>query len=282
MARYKSPLRYPGGKAALAPVISSIIVDNGYSDTYYAEPFAGGAGAALDLLFSERVWKILLNDADFHLFAFWKSIIDKTEQFCERIKTVPLTIAQWKKQKNIFDAVHAYTLYEVGFATFYLNRTNHSGILDGMPIGGLEQTGKWKINARFNRSELIDRIKRIASYKGRIEIFNLEARLFLAHLNSLTKTVFVYLDPPYYQQGPELYLNFYSTEDHKSLALYIQNELRHPWILTYDNVKEIENLYQKQNSITFDLSYSAGAHKKGRERLFFSSRLTSVPKAITP
>ena len=280
MARYKSPLRYPGGKAFLASTISAIIADNGFSDAYYAEPFAGGAGAALYLLFSERVWKILLNDADFHIFAFWKSILDESEKFCIKIKTVPLTIAQWKKQKRIFDNPHGYALFDVGFATFYLNRTNRSGILDGGPIGGFEQNGKWKISARFNRMDLIDRIKNIVCYKERISISNMEARNFLTLLNNSTKNIFIYLDPPYYSQGPELYLNFYTHDDHKFLALYIQKELHHPWIITYDNTKEISELYKAQKSLAFELAYSVNSHKKGRELLFFSPQLKKVPVAI--
>jgi DNA adenine methylase len=280
MARFKSPLRYPGGKAFLASTISRIIEDNGYSDAYYAEPFAGGAGAALHLLFSERVWKILLNDADFHIFAFWKSILDENERFCKRIKTVPLTVAQWKKQKKIFDNPDVYSIFEVGFATFYLNRTNRSGILDGRPIGGLEQNGEWKINARFNRKDLISRIKKIVCYKERISISNKEARNFLAYLNNLKNDIFVYLDPPYYKQGPELYLNYYTPDDHKMLAQYIQKELHHPWIITYDNTKEIVKLYKTQKSLIFELAYSANSHKRGSELLFLSSRLETIPTAI--
>jgi len=280
MSRFKSPLRYPGGKAFLASTISTIIDDNGYSDAYYAEPFAGGSGAALELLFSERVWKIFLNDADFHIFAFWKSILEETEQFCTKIKTVPLTIAQWKKQKKVFDTPNDYSLFDVGFATFYLNRTNRSGILDGRPIGGLEQTGKWKIDARFNRKDMINRIEKIAVYKDRISISNCEARIFLAYLNTLTKDTFVYLDPPYYKQGPELYLNFYTPDDHKLLAQYIQAELQHPWIMTYDNTKEIAELYKTQNSIVFELDYSANLHKKGSELLFLSPKLKKIPITI--
>ena len=280
MARYNSPLRYPGGKAVLAPIISSLIEKNGYSDSCYAEPFAGGAGAALALLFSEQVWKILLNDADYHLYAFWKSILSETDSFCNRIKTVPLTIAQWKKQKQIFDNVHDYSLFQVGFATFYLNRTNRSGILDGAPIGGYDQSGKWKIDARFNRKNLIARIERIALYRNRISVFNMEARDFLSYLDALSDTVFVYLDPPYYKQGPELYLNYYNHKDHVALAEYIQKKLKHPWILSYDNVETIEVLYKKEKSITFELSYHAGYQKKGKELLFFSEKLKKVPATI--
>jgi DNA adenine methylase len=280
MAYFKSPLRYPGGKTFLASTISSIITDNGYSDAYYTEPFAGGAGAALDLLFSEKVCKIILNDADYHIFAFWQNILAETELFCKKIKTVPLTVAQWKKQKRIFNNPKDYSFFNVGFATFFLNRTNRSGILNGRPIGGLEQKGKWKINARFNKTKLIKRIQEIAGYKERISISNLEARFFLKRLNNSSKNIFIYLDPPYYKPGPELYLNFYTPNEHKLLSQYIQKELKHPWIITYDNIKEISDLYKTQKSLVFKLSYSANSHKTGSELLFFSPKLKNIPSVI--
>jgi DNA adenine methylase len=280
MVKYASPLRYPGGKAVLTPVISSLIETNGFSYQWYAEPFAGGAGAALGLLFSERIGKILLNDADYHIYAFWQSVITETDQLCKRIKKIPLTVAEWQKQKKVFSSISEHSLFDVGFSTFYLNRTNRSGILDGAPIGGFAQTGTWKIDARFNRSELVERIKRIALYKDRIKIFNLEAQNFLKYLNSLSKTIFVYLDPPYYRQGPKLYLNFYKHEDHVVLSQYIQRDFKQPWLLSYDDVDAIRALYGKLPYVNFELTYHANLHKLGKELLFFSPRLKNIPQKL--
>jgi len=266
-----SPLRYPGGKAALSSTLSSIITSNGYS--IYAEPFAGGAGAALDLLFSEKVLKIFLNDFDYHIFSFWRSILEYTDMFCNKIKYIPLTVAQWKKQKKIFDNYYDYSFFEVGFATFYLNRTNRSGILNAKPIGGYKQQGKYKIDARFYRKELIERIMKISTFRERIVISNMDALCFLSKFNNKNYKIFFYLDPPYYKPGPKLYFNYYKPNDHILLSKYIQNKLRHPWIITYDNIKEISELYNSQKSFVFELAYSANLHKKGRELLIFSSQL---------
>jgi len=272
MSRF-SPLRYPGGKASLASTVSSIISENGYSNSYYAEPFAGGAGVALDLLFSGKVLKIFLNDFDYHIYAFWRSILDETDSFCNRIKTIPLTIAQWKKQKRIFDNYNDYSLFDVGFSTFYLNRTNRSGILNAKPIGGYNQEGRWKIDARFYRKELIDRIVKISFFKNKIILSNMDALLFIKKLNNSTKKIFFYLDPPYYKPGPKLYLNFLKSIDHKLLSEYIQNIFCQPWIITYDNVNEISELYKSQNFISLDFFYRANQHKKGHEILYLCSKL---------
>jgi DNA adenine methylase len=281
MKKRASPLRYPGGKAILTPVISSLIETNGFSDQCYAEPFAGGAGAALELLFSKRVRKILLNDADYHLYAFWQSVITETGQFCAEIKKIPLTVAQWRKQKEVFNNISEHSLFAVGFATFYLNRTNRSGILNGAPIGGFAQTGIWKIDARFNRDGLAERIKQIALYKDRVQIFNLEAQDFLKYLNSLSTPIFVYLDPPYYKQGPNLYLNFYKHDDHAALSQYIQRDFKHPWLLSYDDVGEIRALYKNLPHIDFELAYHANLHKTGKEVLFLSPNLNSISLKFT-
>jgi DNA adenine methylase len=268
-----SPLRYPGGKASLAPTVSSIISYNGFSNLYYAEPFAGGAGVALDLLFSGKVSKIFLNDLDYHIYAFWRSILDYTDLFCNRIKTIPLTVAQWKKQKIIFDNYNDYSLFDVGFATFYLNRTNRSGILNAKPIGGYNQEGHWKIDARFYRKELVDRILKISCFKQRIFLSNMEAIHFIKKLNNKTKRFFVYLDPPYYKPGPKLYLNFLKPTDHKLLSQYIQNIFCQAWIITYDVCKEISEFYKSQKSLPLNFFYRANLHKKGREILYLCPQL---------
>lgn len=275
--RHKSPLRYPGGKAALAPYLSSLIEQNRLYNGTYAEPFAGGAGAAIELLYGEKVWRILINDADIHIYAFWKSVLDDADRFCSQIASIPITVDEWKRQHEIFRSPDANTHFDVGFATFFLNRTNRSGILDGRPIGGYDQTGNYKIDARFNRDGLVKRVSQLARYKDRIGVYNLEALEFLAQVvRPLKGSVLVYLDPPYYKMGAHLYLNFYKHEDHRKLASYITSELNHPWILSYDDVEEIRDLYTDIPSVMHTLDYHANLYKKGNEVLFFSEQLAGM------
>jgi DNA adenine methylase len=274
MRQYSSPLRYPGGKAVLSGLLGEILKASNLQRGAYAEPFAGGAGAALDLLFREQVWDIFINDADWHIFSFWKSILEESDRFRSRIASIPITIEEWKRQHSIFCDPENNSLFNVGFAAFFLNRTNRSGILDGRPIGGLAQAGKWKIDARFNRSGLIQRIDRIRLFKNRIHVFNLEAVRFLDEVIAPLKgNVLVYLDPPYYKMGSELYLNFYRARDHQRLRSYLQSEITHPWVLSYDDVHEIRSLYEGVPCENLSLNYSANVSKKGKEVLFFSKGL---------
>lgn len=270
-----SPLRYPGGKQILFSTLSELIRQNGFSGSYYAEPYAGGAGAALALLFGEHVDRLLLNDADPAIYSFWHYLLSDTEDLLRKIRTVPLTIKEWKRQRAIYARPNEVSEAELGFSAFYLNRCNRSGIIPNAGvIGGLHQTGKWKIDARFNRDELAKRISRIARYKDRIEIHNSDAIQFLTdEINTAAwvKKCFVYLDPPYFMKGSQLYLSYYEPDDHAKLAKYLRSKAKFPWVLTYDDTDEIRTLYSGLNVVPFKLRYSASESRNGNE-IFISKR----------
>jgi DNA adenine methylase len=272
MASRHSPLRYPGGKQILARVLGQLIKLNGVEGGTYAEPYAGGAGAALSLLFGEHVERILINDLDPCVHALWKSILDRTDAFLQLLRQTPTTDKEWCRQRDIYRRRHRRSILQVGFATFFLNRCNRSGIIEtGGPIGGRHQRGKWKIDARFNREDLAKRIERIALYRDRIELFNLDAIVFLrtevgSNARSASRT-FVYLDPPYYRKGRDLYLSFYEPNDHRELAKFIRRQTRFRWVMSYDNVPEIRALYTGLRQIPFDLDYSASKRRVGKEVL---------------
>lgn len=265
----------------MAPYFKQIIRLNKLDDGLYAEPYAGGAGLALDLLFSEKIYHLRLNDADPNIFSFWQSVLDETEALCDLIMDTPVTIEEWEKQKAILNDKSSSKDLLHGFATFFLNRCNRSGILKGGPIGGKNQTGKWKIDARYNKKELVKRIRKISYYKTRIKIFNLDALEFLKEIEPdlSSHPSLIYLDPPYYQKGPDLYLNAYNPDDHKKVAEFMKGEfVNFNWIISYDNCNEIMKLYSDLRCSRQILSYSVSSKpKKGEELLFFSPSL-KVPQ----
>jgi DNA adenine methylase len=284
-----SPLRYPGGKQTLANVLARLIRENGLEDGTYAEAYAGGAGAALALLYREHVRKLLLNDVDPCIYAIWRGILDHTEELCKRVRDVPISINEWKRQKTVYCNSHTQSILDVGFAAFYLNRTNRSGIIkNGGPIGGHDQSGRWKIDARFNRAGLIKRIEQIALYRDRILFTNLDAIDFIMRLPSASK-LFLYLDPPYYIKGTDLYLNHYSDSDHVALATFLKGCQTIKWAMTYDRAPEVEKLYRGLRRLPFTLSYSATGRRAGKELLILAKGVqlprewrTRLPKtAIT-
>ena len=266
-----SPLRYPGGKTFLFPFFDDVIKENGLDKVTYIEPFAGGAGAALALLLSEKVDQIVINDLDKAIYAFWKSAIFDSAKFIKKIYSTPVTIKEWKKQKAIYNNPKAGR-FELGFATFFLNRTNTSGILDGGPIGGIKQKGEYKINARFNKEKLAERIHRVSLYKNRISVFNKDGlELINNYLNK--KNAFIYLDPPYFEKGSSLYLNHYKKENHEALAKKLNQNPDAFWLLTYDNKKEIKSLYPDRKILGFSLNYNAYKSRIGREIMIMSDAL---------
>jgi DNA adenine methylase len=271
--RYYSPLRYPGGKAILFPFLARKIEESGLRDVTYVEAFAGGAGAALALLFNEVVDRIVINDLDKAIYAFWRSAIFESERFIEKIQCTPVTVKEWRKQKAIYENKRAKR-FDRGFATFFLNRTNRSGILNGGPIGGLDQTGKWKIDARYNKKALIQRIRDIAEYKSRITVTN-EDGVDLISRYLRMKNVFIYLDPPYYEKAADLYLNIFEGKDHARLAKKLNAHPDATWLLTYDNKSEIRELYTDRTVVDFSLNYNAYEQRRGEELMILSDRLAA-------
>lgn len=268
--QYYSPLRYPGGKGRLAILVKDVIEINQLNDGTYIEPYAGGAGMALALLLEEYVWNIVINDIDPAIYAFWHTVLHRTEWLRKQIRDTPVTIDQWEKQKEILSHPDMYSLEELGFATFFLNRTNRSGILQGGIIGGRQQSSKYKIDARFNKKNLDKRIELIARHKNRIQVHNKDAAELIQtiSLNNKGKTIF-YFDPPYYHKGDLLYTNHYTHSDHSYMSECIQN-LDCPWIVTYDDTPIIAELYAGYPSLRFSMTYSANLERiKGAEMMFY-------------
>jgi DNA adenine methylase len=278
-----TPLRYPGGKGKLAPYIKQILKENRLLDGEYAEPYAGGAAVALELLFHEYVSCVHINDVSRPIYAFWNSVLNHTDRLCQLVRDTPLDLNAWDSQKRIFAEAGELDDLKLGFATFFLNRTNRSGILNGGIIGGRSQSGPWKIDARFNREELIYRIESIAKLKDRIYLTRKDALIFLADgIRDWPDNTLIYLDPPYYVKGRDLYYDFYQREDHEEVANFVAQKLiRQKWIVSYDNEPAIRKMYQGYEKLSYSLGYSARSAKEGAEVIFFSDSLR-VPPLIGP
>jgi DNA adenine methylase len=267
----------------LAPFVKSIILANGLSDGEYVEPFAGGAAVAFELLLQEYVAKIRINDISRPVYAFWKAVLSHTDALCKRVRDSRLTVAEWDKQKSILAKPDEHDDLQLGFATFFLNRTNRSGILNGGIIGGREQTGAWKIDARYNAAELVNRIESIAKMRNRIRLTNQDALRFLkAGTKVWPKSTLIYLDPPYYEKARDLYYHFYNHADHARVASFVTNNINQQrWIVSYDNAAPIRELYAGCGYITYTVGYSARDRSEGAEIMFFDDGLV-IPSLAGP
>lgn len=279
---FYSPLRYPGGKNKLANFIAKVCINNNING-HYVEPYVGGASVALYLLINDFFSKITINDIDLSIYAFWYSVINDTKNLCTLILDTDVNIDSWKRCKYIQKNKNNVDLLELGFSTFFLNRTNFSGILNGGVIGGKNQNGKYKIDCRFNKEELISRIKLIANYREQIDLYNLNATQLIKIIqfkSENTNTIY-YIDPPYYLKGKSLYVDYYNTEDHTEIGKMIKEINNSKWIVSYDNVTEIKKLYNNFNKIEYSFFHTAHKAKEGKEVLFFSRGLT-FPENINP
>ena len=263
-----SPLRYPGGKSRLIDFIKSIIDHNDLRNGTYIEPFSGGAAIALSLAIDGYMERVVINDFDRSIYAFWYSILNYTELFIDRIKNTQLTIEEWNNQRTVQHDKHNVDLFDLGFSTFFLNRTNRSGVLKAGVIGGLNQTGNYKIDARYNIEQLIERIQHIACHRDKFILHNYDAIDLLHRYRNIARRNLVYLDPPYYIKGRELYVNFFKDEDHIALSQTIQRRTNMNWVITYDKHPFIEKLYGNSKSLSYSLPYSVGTNKRGIESFF--------------
>lgn len=267
-----SPLRYPGGKAKLALPVAELIRLNGLFSNIYCEPYAGGAGLAIKLLTDGFVPRIKLNDVDDAIYSFWRAVFDETDEFCSLIDSCNLTVEEWRNQREIYQSSNDHGI-RLGFAAFYLNRTSRSGIIEGSgPIGGIAQEGDWRIDARFNRATLIDNIRNLAKFRDQVDIYCLDALEFL-DLVLPDDECFVYLDPPYYVKGRKLYKNFYTHDDHVSIRDKLEEFAGSKWIVSYDDVKAIREIYEPRTPLNYQLNYSAGPISKGAEVMFASDEI---------
>lgn len=272
-----SPLRYPGGKTILYDKVKNILEKNDLLDCTYMEPFSGGAGLALKLLMNNDVKKIVINDFDYAIYSFWYNVLHDTDRFCKDIEDIKVDLKEWEHQRYIYNNQKNFSIYEIGFATFFLNRTNRSGIIKGGAIGGRSQDGKYKIDCRFNKPVLIEKIKKIGKYRNRIKLFNYDVNDFIKQvvMRQKKENFFIYFDPPYIKKGPELYKNHFNCEGHTYLSENIKEKLLEKnWIITYDKNKLVYKLYDNFNITDFNLNYSAGNKKIGNEVMITSSRLT--------
>lgn len=276
-----TPLRYPGGKARFAPLIADVIERNKLSGGHYLEPYAGGAGVALVLLMDGVVSHIHINDADPAVAVFWRAAVHETAELISLVASEPVTMEAWHHWRAVMLGQAKGTQLERGFATLFMNRTNRSGILKGGVIGGKAQSATYKLDARFMRDELCRRLERIGLHAGAISVYEEDAcKLLLRCHQFLPSTSLIYLDPPYYVKGAGLYRNFYKHDDHAQIARLLgSSRFRRPWIVSYDNVEEIQAMYSYAHSFTYGLHYTAQQRYTGSEVMFFSDRLIPPEEA---
>lgn len=280
MPHTNTPLRYPGGKSQITPLVTDVMEANGLIGGEYAEPFSGGAGIAINLLLSGKVSHIYLNDFDEAIYAFWHSVLNQSDALCQLITETEVTIEEWHRQKEILFG-DTQDLLAKGFSALFLNRTNRSGILKAGVIGGLQQAGAYKLDCRFTKPTLIKKINKIAALADQVTLTQLDVLDFIHQVIPQTaENTLVNLDPPYFKRGQELYTNAFEHDDHAHLADAVRQVERF-WMVTYDFAPEIIELYEGLPQYSNQLNYSAQQKRVGTELLVLDPRLTP-PTILAP
>lgn len=268
-----TPIRYPGGKTKIYNFVCDLLAENDLNGGTYCEPFAGGAGLALKLLLNNNVNQIYINDADPAIFSIWDLILHNSDELCTFVESVNIDVAEWELQRKIYTENYQKPSAELGKAAFFLNRTNVSGIITGGIIGGREQKGNYKIDARFNKKNLVKKIRRIASASTQIHLYNMDVLDFIENVfPELEERTLINFDPPYVNKGDKLYKNAFTLDDHKKLRDRI-TQCHNKWIVTYDICDFIKDLYKNYRGDYINVYYSANEVKKAQEYVFFSNDL---------
>lgn len=258
MGKTLSPLRYPGGKSQTIKNVQRIIEMNNFRHRTYVEPFAGGFGVGLALLIHNDIEQAIINDSDIHVYHFWESALHNADELIALITTTPISLAERLVQKEIYSNPDSTALQD-GFATLYLNRVNYSGVLFAGPIGGNTQSSTYSLGCRFNKDDIINRIRSVNALRDRIRLFNLDANDLVIHeLAQENAHTFYNIDPPYVKKGKSLYSEYFTEQEHRAFGTTVQQHMEDiPWIITYDSCDLVREIYQGYHIQEFELYHSA-------------------------
>ena len=243
-SRYISPLRYPGGKASWLPMLRPL-ADEGRE--VWFEPFAGGLGAGLGLLAEGTVDELWFCEAHPALAAFWQAVIDSPAVLAERLERTELDLDTFYRARAVVGGEPGDDDMPSWLAALVVNRGSFSGVIapNVGPIGGKAQTGRWRVDARWNAAALAQRIRRLGELAPRMTMIGHDALSALDEIGSsgVSDAVVVFIDPPYTDVGERLYVHGMNSPSlHARLAATLSGA-EFDWIATYDDSPLVHELY---------------------------------------
>ncbi|WP_330435184.1 DNA adenine methylase [Streptomyces sp. NBC_00825] len=282
-----SPLRYPGAKRQLVPVIEGLIAANIPPPGLLVEPFCGGATTTLRLLGAGVAQHGILADVDPLVAAFWKTAAFDSVWLTSSMRELTITVEEWDRWR----AVNPRSRRDRALKCLFLNRTTFSGILHGRagPIGGRAQASKYKIDCRFGMEGLTRRINGVAELAstGRLlDVWQADWRTALQRVSERfgfleDHEVVIYLDPPYVDKAPWLYQWSFGSDEHKALAHVLQRDMQYRWLLSYDDHGAVRELYRGQpGQAMLHVSHrytAAGSEKRTVKDELLMTNLPSIP-----
>jgi DNA adenine methylase len=265
-----SPLRYPGSKQALVDYVIRFLDANDFRGREWVEPCAGGASVALSLLSRGAVCRATIVEKDPLVYAFWKCLKTQPALLCHLVHGLNITLETWNQFQKYrsADALKKYPLIELALAGLFFNRANYSGIIGANPIGGMSQSSDYKIDCRFTKSTVIDRMIAASLVMDKMTVVRGDVVSYLRRNSErlIQDNSVVYVDPPYVLQGKKLYRHHFKTRDHMRLAEFL-NAAPFPWLVSYDNVPFVVELFRGQKVRPIWLKYTVRRARRADELL---------------
>ena len=268
-----TPLRYPGGKTWLLDYVKAFARFHKLSSTTIVEPYGGSASISVGLIRSQLVTDATVCERDPLIVAFWNVAIHRNEELIEYLSSLEINMETWYGLRRYLDLekTNLQNELEAAGAFLFFNRTNYSGIIKGGPLGGKKQLSKYKLNCRFNKGRIADKIRSLKALEDKLKIIQIDGLEYMKnHALQSPDNVFFYVDPPYYGAGKDLYRFYFTDFDHQQLSAFLTGT-EIPWLLSYDDAEFIRNLYQKKSNLPVYTDYQSGHLRRGVKELLISN-----------
>ena len=262
--------RYPGGKSKLRAKIVEQLNTQADDDLQYREPFLGGGSIGLRLLSdNSNITDIWINDKDIGIACLWTAAIQYYEEFKERVKSFVPSVAAFYEFKAELTTISTLPeqrdhIVDIGFKKLAIHQISYSGLgtKSGGPLGGAAQKSAYKVDCRWSPGYICKKLDVIHNQLKNIQIHkncctNLD---FITLIEDTSCKCLLYLDPPYFLKGNDLYQHGFTIQDHERLASALRNT-KHTWVLSYDDCDEIRDMYKWANIESMDVNYSITATK---------------------
>jgi DNA adenine methylase len=239
-------IRYPGSKDKHLRFLESYFPSFNY-EKGICEPFAGTASVTFYMLQGKFVDYYHINDFDSGIAALWNTVKTQPEDLKQKIKSYKPNVKDFYKFKN----EEADNDFDKAFQKIVIHQISFSGLgmMAGGPLGGREQKGAYNVLSRWRPEKISANIEKCSnllnSADGKITNESWETVLTEANDNGR----FIYLDPPYYERGANLYIA--GDIDHAAMAEELQS--KDNWLLSYNDLPEIRKLYKKNHIETLNV-----------------------------